>query len=127
MAHERNATRCDTRLKAQPGQADGDILGKARHRGESLVIAIAVTTRINQKHGEARRVQRWHHRAHHRRVGAPAMHHQYGRDALARRSGRQYQPAEQATPARASDLHFAHGGLWHACDRRGARKPRKMA
>ncbi len=86
----------------------GNIFGKSRQRGEILVVAAAMATRVDQQHRESCCVQRRNYRPHHGGVGAPAMHRQHGWGGRWRRLRRRNQPAEQLPAAGSRNANLLH-------------------
>ena len=79
MAEQRDAGGVDTLARGEPREGVLGVLGKARQRGEAVVVARAVAARIDEQRRVAGLVQRARERQHQRRVAAPAVHHHHRR------------------------------------------------
>jgi hypothetical protein len=101
VSDQRDPARVDVGAGGQPAQTRGDVLGEARHRREILVVALAVTARVEQQHRHARAEQRRHHRPHRRCVRAPAVHDEHGGHRSGVRLVGPCDPGGQPPPARA--------------------------
>ena len=128
---QRDAPGVDLRAGREPLEARAQVFGEARERREAVVVARAVTAGVDEQRREAGVVQRSRKRQHHRRVAAPAVHHDHRRSGCAgcavpaRSASRAGGAGWRCRCARSRSARSNAAGV-RSCGIRGAARPARM-